>query len=178
MASGQDLAVREMHLDEVDIRIDYFHESSDDHLRMLGVERAKLPARAAWRSIYQEDYSRSIEERQFYSLIWELDGAVVGFSSTDRIRYGLDAFMHLHVVQPDLRQKGLGSEYVRMSIDYYFRVLNLERLFCEPNAFNVAPNRALQRAGFRYLFTHETTPTSINFFQAVTRWVAERNDAH
>jgi len=29
-------------------------------------------------------------------------------------------------------------------------------------------------AGFKYLFTHNTTPTAINFPQAVTRWVLDR----
>jgi hypothetical protein len=47
-------------------------------------------------------------------------------------------------------------------------------LFCEPNAFNVAPNRTLQKAGFKYLKTHMTVPSALNFHQAVTRWVIER----
>lgn len=36
-----------------------------------------------------------------------------------------------------------------------------------------SPNRALQRAGFTYLNTHETRPSAINFWQPVTRWVWE-----
>jgi RimJ/RimL family protein N-acetyltransferase len=79
--------------------------------------------------------------------------------------------MHLHIVDPALRREGLGVEYVRLSALTYFRVLGLQRLFCEPNAFNTAPNRTLQRAGFRYLLTHETKPGPINFFQTTTRWV-------
>ena len=46
--------------------------------------------------------------------------------------------------------------------------------FCEPNAFNVAPNRTLQKAGFKYLKTHMTVPGPFNYHQAVTRWVIER----
>jgi transposase InsO family protein len=49
----------------------------------------------------------------------------------------------------------------------------LRRLFCEPNACNVGPNRTLLRAGFSYLFSHETTPGPINFPQVTTRWVLE-----
>ena len=71
--------------------------------------------------------------------------------------------MHLHVVEPDLRRRGLGARFVQISAGHYFRALELQRLFCEPNAFNVAPNRALQRAGFRYLFTHECRPGPMNF---------------
>ena len=82
--------------------------------------------------------------------------------------------MHLHIVDPELRRAGLGSESVRRTTAIYFEVLELQRLFCEPNAFNVAPNRTLQRAGFTYVKTHTTVPGPLNYHQAVTRWVLER----
>jgi hypothetical protein len=53
------------------------------------------------------------------------------------------------------------------------RLLELKCLFCEPNAFNVAPNRTLQRAGFKCVKTHETVPGPLNYHQRVTRWVLE-----
>ena len=56
-----------------------------------------------------------------------------------------------------------------------FERLKLKRLFCEPHAFNVAPNRTLQKAGFKYLKTHMTVPGPLNFHQAVNRWVIERD---
>jgi hypothetical protein len=49
-----------------------------------------------------------------------------------------------------------------------------EPLFCEPNAFNVGPNRTLQKVGFKYLKTNITVPGPLNYYQAVTRWVLER----
>lgn len=72
--------MREMQLTEVDVRIDYFHDSSDDHLLKLGVDRASLLSREAWRSFYAEDYACPMENRQNFSLIWELDGETIGFS--------------------------------------------------------------------------------------------------
>ncbi len=171
------LVVREMQPAEVGIRIDYFHDSSDEHLLKLGVDRASLPSRGAWRSSYLEDFARPIEDREGLALIWELDGRPTGFSSADRIVFGQEAFMHLHIVSPELRHQGFGAEFVKESARQYFRMLQLERLYCEPNAFNTAPNRTLQRAGFHYLFTHETQPTPINFHQATTRWMLERRDS-
>jgi hypothetical protein len=53
-------------------------------------------------------------------------------------------------------------------------MLKLKSLFCEPNAFNIGPNRTLQKAGFKYVKTHMTVPGPLNFHQAVTRWVLER----
>jgi RimJ/RimL family protein N-acetyltransferase len=77
-------------------------------------------------------------------------------------------------VDPGRRHQGVGAECVWRSVDLYFDRLKLKRLFCEPHAFNVAPNRTLQKAGFKYLKTHMTVPGPFNFHQAVTRWVIER----
>lgn len=174
MTTDRSLAVREMRLEEVGIRIGYFHGASDDHLRVLGVDRALLPTPEAWQASYKEDYARPLRERVHFSLVWELDGRPIGFSSTDRIVFGKQAFMHLHIIDPTRRREGLGTELVKESARIYFRALELKRLFCEPNAFNVAPNRTLQRAGFSYVVTHEATPSPINFPQVTTRWVLER----
>jgi RimJ/RimL family protein N-acetyltransferase len=175
MSAVRSLVVREMALDEVDVRISYFHEATDDYLRVLGVDRALLPTREAWRSFYEQEYSLPIRERTNYALAWELDGEVVGFSTADHIEFGDKAHMHLHVLDAARRQLGIGTECVIASAEIYFRVLEIRQLFCEPNAFNVAPNRTLQRAGFHYLFTHEATPGPINFPQITTRWVLERD---
>ena len=104
-----------------------------------------------------------------------LDGdRFIGFSTTDKIKFGEQANMHLHVVEPHLRNSGIGTACVKSSVELYFQTLRLKRLFCEPNAFNVAPNRALQKAGFKYLKTHMTVPGPLNFHQPVNRWVMER----
>jgi RimJ/RimL family protein N-acetyltransferase len=168
------LRVRELLLPEVDVRIDYFHGSSDEHLLMLGVDRTLLPSRRAWREIYEVDYARPIDERQHYTLAWEFDERIIGFSSLDQITYGEQAFMHLHILATADRRTGMGTNLIRLSAAAYFRTFELKRLYCQPNAFNVAPNRTLQRAGFRYEFTRDLQPSPINFLQPVTRWVLEQ----
>jgi RimJ/RimL family protein N-acetyltransferase len=175
-SAGTGALVRPLRLDEVEVRIEYFHGASDAYLEHLGVERSALPGREAWRAHYEEDFARPLAERDTYNLAWELDGALVGFSSVDRIEFGAEAFMHLHIVEAPRRRSGLGTEFVRLSVVEYFRALQLERLFCQPNAFNVAPNRTLQRVGFRYVFTREDRPSPINNVQPVTRWLLERAD--
>jgi RimJ/RimL family protein N-acetyltransferase len=173
-APAEGVVVRPMRLDEVDVRIDYFHGASEEYLTRLGIDRALLPSKDAWRAYYEEDFARPLAERETYNLAWELDGRIVGFSSVDHIELGEGAFMHLHIVEEPRRRSGLGTEFVRRSVDEYFRALELQRLFSQPNAYNVAPNRTLQRVGFRYVFTEEMQPSFINFPQPITRWVLER----
>lgn len=174
VSAGSGLQVREMQLAEVQIRIDYFHNASDEQLLKLGVDRALLPSPQAWRQWYEADYARPIQQRENYSLLWLLDDEIVGFSSTDQISFGEQAFMHLHIVDPGRRRAGLGAQFVQQSAAAYFQALHLQRLYCQPNAFNTAPNRTLQRAGFQYVFTAKLTPSPINYLQPVTRWVLEQ----
>lgn len=165
--------VRELDPGDIDVRIDYFHGASDDHLRRMGVDRALLPEPAAWRAAYAADHARPPRERETYVVRWDLDGALVGFSSLSDIEYGDQGFLHLHVLDPERRGTGLGREFVRRSADAYIERFELGLLLSEPNAFNAAPNRALQAAGFRYQYTHETVPGPWNFHQPVTRWLYE-----
>lgn len=167
--------VREMLLEEVDLIIDYFHESKPEHLEMLGVDPTRLPGRAQWRQLYESDSAQPIERRRSLLVVWELGSVPIGFSTVDRIVYGSEAYMHLHIVSPTQRRGGYGATCVRKSAEIYFDRLRLERLYCEPNAFNVAPNRTLQKAGFTYLKTHHTVPGPLNFHQAVTQWVLEKS---
>lgn len=166
--------VRPMRLSEVGFRIDYFHDASDEHLRTLGVERSSLPSRDHWLRGYEREFALPIAQRSSYILAWELDGELVGFSTADPFTFGDEAFMHLHIRLPDRRRQGLGVEFVRRSADAYFETLELRRLLCQPNAFNVAPNRTLQAAGFRYVRTEVARPHPMNFEQPITRWVLER----
>jgi RimJ/RimL family protein N-acetyltransferase len=169
------LTVREMTLAETGMIIDYFHGATPEYLEMLGVDPTRLPTPESWRERFARECTLAIEKRNALYVIWLSDDRAIGFSTSDKIIYGEQARMHLHVTDPQLRNSGVGVECVRRSVDIYFERLRLKQLFCEPNAFNVPPNRTLQKAGFKYLKTHMTVPGPLNFHQAVTRWVMERN---
>ena len=117
------LEVREMTLADVGLRIDYFHDADNAHLDRLGVDRALLPSRQEWHRLYEIDDARPLEQREFYSLLWLVDGKTMGFSSTDRIEFGRHAWMHLHITAPSLRRTGLGTQFVRLSAQRYFEML-------------------------------------------------------
>ena len=168
------VTVREMTEAEFEIVIDYFFKATPEFLETLGVDPTRLPAGRQWRERFQSERTKSIEQRTWLIVIWLSENRPIGFSTADKITFGEQANMHLHVVDANRRNQGYGSECVRLSAGIYFERLKLKRLFCEPNAFNAAPNRTLQKAGFKYLKTHMTVPGPLNFHQAVTRWVMER----
>ena len=168
------LTVREMTAAETDLIVEYFLHSTPEHLEMLGVDPTRFPSAASWREFLHRESALPIEQRSLVLVIWLSDDQPIGFSTADKISFGEQANMHLHVIDPERRHQGIGADCVRRSVDLYFDRLKLKRLFCEPHAFNVAPNRTLQKAGFKYLKTHMTVPGPFNFHQAVTRWVFER----
>jgi len=171
-ARSEIIDVRKMTLEDVNIRIDYFHASSDDHLRMLGVDRALLPTPAQWRDFYEQDYAKPIEQRVNYSLLWLLaDGDRLCYDGSHRLRHR--SFHAPSHTQPHHRSDGLGARFVVRSAAIFFDVLHLKRLRCEPNALIAAPNRTVQAAGFRYLFSHHTQPSPINYPQITTRWILD-----
>ena len=91
-------------------------------------------------------------------------------SNINNIEFGKSATMHLHLWEFIKRKSGLGIEFLKMSIPYYFENFGLEKLVCEPYSENVAPNRVLPKLGFKLKRTYETTPGYINFRQTVNRY--------
>jgi RimJ/RimL family protein N-acetyltransferase len=169
------ITVREMQISEVDLIIDYFHGATPEHLETMGVDPSRLPRRDEWRERYAREYTLPIEKRSTFLTIWLAQERPVGFSTCNPVFFGERGNMHLHVVAPDNRNRGIGVQGVKGSAAIYFERLELKTLFCEPNAFNVAPNRTVQKCGFKYLKTHMTVPGAINYRQPVTRWVMERS---
>jgi RimJ/RimL family protein N-acetyltransferase len=114
-----------------------------------------------------------IDRRDIVLIIWESDAMPIGFSSADKIASGRQVHMHLHILCAEHRYIGYGVRCVPLTAKLLFDLLDLKRFFCEPNAFNVARNRTLQRAGFKHVKTHETVPGPFSYHQPVTRWVLE-----
>jgi hypothetical protein len=79
--------------------------------------------------------------------------------------------MHPHIVDPQRRASGLGTRFVRLTAAHLCAVLRLKRLYCEPSAFNAAPNRTLPKAGFMYVCSCEGRPNPINTHLTPTIWV-------
>jgi len=160
---------------EAALIIDYFHNASPAFLHGLGVDPARLPPRETWRAHYDREFSLPIEQRKSYLVLWTLGPSSIGFSTADKIVIGAQAFMHLHIFDPGRRQQGHGAALVRQTAQLYFETLRIQDLYCEPYALNVAPNRTLQKAGFKYVMTHECVPGPLNFHQPVNRWVLRRD---
>ena len=166
----QNLSVREMQEKDIEPIIEYWHTSPKEFMIGMGVDLNKIPPREELEKMLHQQLSQPYEEKSSYCMIWEVDGEAVGHSNVNKIIFGEEAYMHLHLWKNDVRQKGLGTELVKMTVPYFFKNLNLKKLYCEPYALNPAPNKLLEKAGFHFISTYVTTPGWLNFEQQVNLW--------
>jgi RimJ/RimL family protein N-acetyltransferase len=161
-------------IDEYQVIVDYFLGAPEAYLRGMGVDPARLFGREEWLQRLWADHQRPDAEKETCFVIWEIDGVAAGHSNINKIRYGDEAFIHLHLWQPNLRRRGAGRELFRQSAEHFLERFRLKRLICEPFAGNPAPNRVVPRAGFRFIRCYLREAGGINFEQEVNRYELER----
>jgi RimJ/RimL family protein N-acetyltransferase len=157
------LSVREMQKSDVDSIARYWCGADGSFLVGMGVDLNRLPGKGELTEMLLEQLSQSFAEKKAYCIIWQVDNKAIGHSNINKIVFGEEAYMHLHIWNADVRKQGLGTVLVRMTLPYFFENFKLKNLYCEPYALNPAPNKTLGKAGFEFLKEYTTTPGSLNF---------------
>ncbi len=170
-----EISVREIESRDIDLLLDYWYNSSEEHFLKMGADNSKLPSRNEFYSILEQQITTPIQEKKSYALIWEENGVQIGHTNANNILFGKEAFMHLHVWDTSKRKKGLGNNLIKKSLPFYFKNLEIETLFCQPYALNLAPNKTLEKVGFEFVKEYVTIPGSINFEQKVNLWKMTRD---
>ena len=113
-------------------------------------------------------------KKKGYAVIWEVNGKSIGHSNLNPVEYGDHGYMHLHIWQPEYRKSGYGTELIKLTLPYFFNNMQIEKIYCQPYALNGAPNKTLDKAGFKFVKEYITTPGSITFEQPVNLWEIEK----
>ncbi|MBI5915442.1 MAG: GNAT family N-acetyltransferase [Bacteroidetes bacterium] len=164
------LSVRELQAGDIDAIARYWLGADTAFLHGMGVDLDKMPAEGQWKKMLSSQLRQSYREKQSYCLIWQVDGRAVGHSNVNKIVFGEEAYMHLHLWDTEVRKQGIGTALVKMTLPHFFKNLQLKKLYCEPYALNPAPNRTLEKIGFEFVKEYVTTPGWINFEQSVRLW--------
>ena len=170
------LNIRELKSGEEALIVDYFYTSTPEHLLFMGVDHLKLPERQSWMQRINQEHLKTDEQREYFYLLWMTGDEPVGHCNINHIHYGSKAFMHLHIWSKQIRRKGLGIKFIKLSLPVFFDRFKLEELFCQPKAANAAPNKILTKAGFKLINDFELTPGWINYHQKVTRYRITRKE--
>jgi RimJ/RimL family protein N-acetyltransferase len=164
------LTVREIQHSDIEPLSDYWFKSAPAFLINMGVDLSKMPTREEWEQMLNEQLSQSYKEKKSYCIIWLLDGEPIGHSNVNRIIFGEEAYMHLHIWKPGNRTKGLGLQFVKMTLPFFFEKMKLRKICCEPYSLNPAPNKTMEKLGFEFIKEYVTVPGFINFEQPVKHW--------
>lgn len=165
------LSVREITEKDVDLITEYWLSNDPAFMISMGVDMSKMPGKEEWRKMLSEQLSQPYDQKKSYCIIWQIDGQPIGHSNIGKIIFGEEAYMHLHIWYASVRKKGLGTALIKLTLPYFFKHCQLKKLFCEPYALNPAPNKTLEKAGFKFVKEHVTTPGFLNFEQPVNRWL-------
>ncbi len=170
------LSVRE--LKEIDIPsiINYWLSSDTEFLSGMGADINKIPAKKNWEKMLAEQLSQSYKGKKSYCIIWLVNDEPVGHSKVNKIIFGEEAYMHLHLWKSDKRQQGIGAALVKLTLPWFFNNLQLKKIYCEPYALNPAPNKTLEKVGFTFIKEYITIPGSLNFEQPVKLWELKYED--
>ncbi len=165
-----DLSVRAIQLDDIEALVQYWKSADAAYLNSLGADIQKMPTAAQLAQNFTTQIAQPYSQKTAYATIWLHAGKAIGHCNVNKISFGDQAYLHLHLWQKTTRKKGLGSLLVKKSLAIFFENLQLQRIYCEPYALNAAPNRTLARIGFDFEKEYVTIPGALNFEQPVKRW--------
>ena len=166
----QHLSVREIKESDIPIIIDYWFNAEPCFLTGMGGDLNKIPAKEKWYPMLLEQIQLPYKEKKSYAIIWELDGKPIGHCNVNDITLGDQAQMHLHIWYAEERKMGLGVQFIKLSLPYFFTNLQLKKICCDPYALNPAPNKTLHKAGFTFIKEYIGFPGSFSFEQPANHW--------
>lgn len=168
--ANENLIIRELELADVHLFMSYWLNADESHLANMGVDSKKLPTKEQFIKYWKSQTETPVEAKLSHCVIWQKNNVPIGHSSTRPTHFGKEAYMHLHLWNKEERQKGIGYEFMKLTIPHYFEKLKLKDLYCEPYALNRAPNRLLEKLGFDFIKEHTCVPGPSNFEQQVKLW--------
>jgi RimJ/RimL family protein N-acetyltransferase len=170
MMQQPDLSVRPITKSDVEHITNYWLTADEAFLHGMGADITKMPSREEWIGMLEEQVNTPLEQKKSYAIIMLVNGVPSGHCNINKITPGIEAHMHLHLWNKDLRKQGIGAACVKMALPYFFNSYNLQKVCSEPYAHNPAPNKALEKLGFNFIKQYTTTPGWINFEQEVNLW--------
>jgi len=123
--SNSFLSVRELQESDIELIANYWLGADQVFLQGMGVDTTKMPARNEWKEMLTDQINTPPDQKKSYCIIWQVAGKPVGHCNVNKIIFGQEAYMHLHLWQPDVRNKGYGVPFIKLTLPYFFQNLKL-----------------------------------------------------
>jgi len=124
--------------------VDYWLLSPHEHLAFMGIDRQRLGSGQDIRGRFVDAIRTGDPGQCTISLAITLDERLVGYTLLNRYSEDVN-YSHWHIVEPDLRGKGLSTALYPYRIKAYFDLAPISQLIHQTRTRNVGVNRMLDK---------------------------------
>ena len=135
-------ALRDLTPDDIEHVVCFWHDSGDDFLDFLGIDRSRLGSRDDTRQRFTRAIRTGDPDQPSIAFAITVNGGYAGYTLLNR--YTPDTnYSHWHITNPALRGIGLSTALYPYRIKTYFDLVPMSRLIHQTRTRNVAVNRML-----------------------------------
>lgn len=155
-----EVVLRDLREADVETFVAYWHESPPEHLDFLGVDRGKLGTPADTRERFRRSIRNGDPAQERVVFVVDLDGRPVAYTNLHFVSPE-ENYIHGHVVDEELRDRGLASLMSLRVIEVAFREFPIDRLILQIRATNARINHVLGKLGLEFAPRHLTDPDGL-----------------
>jgi RimJ/RimL family protein N-acetyltransferase len=124
--------------------VDYWLLSPHEHLAFMGVDRQRLGSGQDIRRRFVNAIRTAAPDQFTIGLGITLNERLVGYTLLNRYSEDVN-YSHWHIIEPDLRGKGLSTALYPYRIKAYFDLAPISQLIHQTRTRNVGVNRMLDK---------------------------------
>jgi RimJ/RimL family protein N-acetyltransferase len=137
-------ALRDLALADVPAIVDYWLLSPEEHLAFMGVDRARLGSRDDVYNRFATAIRTGDHAQSKIALAITLHQRLVGYTLLNRYSDEVN-YSHWHIIQPDMRARGLSKSLYPFRIQTYFHIAPISQLIHQTRTRNIGVNRVLDK---------------------------------
>jgi RimJ/RimL family protein N-acetyltransferase len=144
--NGEDLVLRDLGEQDIETFVSYWHDSPEEYLDFLSVDRQKLGSREDTRARFRRSIRNGTGGQERVALVCDFGEQVIGYTNLHFV--GPDeTYIHAHIVNPDLRDLGIASFLLVHVLGVVFREFGVSRLLIQTRPTNTRINHVLEKFG-------------------------------
>ncbi len=152
-----EIVIRDLEESDVPALVEYWHASSPEYLRSIGVDLAKLTTREETQRRFLASLEAAGRRSRVTLVVAAAGGEPLAYSNADLGADGAGT-VHAHVLDPALRRVGFASAVFLSVLRVFCTHFGIEKLVFQTSPENEAINRLVQRFGFAPRRVHLEQP--------------------
>lgn len=137
-------ALTDIEPEDIEAIVRFWHESGDEFLDHVGIDRARLGGPDTTRARYARTVRTGSADQMNIAFAIQMDGRTVGYTLLNRYTPDVN-YSHWHIIDPALRGNGISSALYPYRVKTYFDLTPMQRLIHQTRTHNIGVNRMLDK---------------------------------